>query len=121
MYKRQISPIYKETEKYGNGYRVAYLKGVKSLVEQRKAECEQKRKGLSPEIAKNPDKYRKEYLDMLGWPLNEEPKKFLSITENKIFENENCIFYRMQLELFKGYKFYGILLEHILIIHLLLL
>lgn len=112
MYKSTISSIYEETEKYGNGYRVAYLKGVKSLVEQRKTECEQKRKGLSPEIAKNPDKYRKEYLDMLGWPLNEEPKTILSVTENKIFENENCIFYRMQFELFKGYKFYGILFRH---------
>lgn len=112
MYHTNIFNEYSENEKYGNGYRITYLKGIKRLVEQRKKECLETRQQYTQRILQNQSECRKEYLDMLGWPLNVEPKPILSVTENKIFENDSCVFSRMQFELFEGYQFYGILFRH---------
>ena len=112
MYEKKMSGIYNEPEAYGNGYRFTYMKGLEKLIEQRKDECAKTRKKFTAQITENTEEYRKKYLDMLGWPLNEEKKPILSVTENKIFENEECVFYRMQFEIFADYKFYGILLKH---------
>ncbi|MBQ2136272.1 MAG: hypothetical protein II201_05290, partial [Clostridia bacterium] len=112
MYEKKISGLHSEPEAYGNGYRVTYLSGIEKLIEQRKDECAKKRKNFTAQITENTEEYRKKYIDMLGWPLNEEKKPILSVTENKIFENEECVFYRMQFEIFADYKFYGILLKH---------
>lgn len=112
MYQANIYKEYTEHEKYGNGYRTTYLNGVKKLVEQKQKESLKEREKCTKRILQNKEESRKEYINMLGWPLNEEKKPILSITKNKIFENDFAIYYRMQFELFKGYKFYGILFQH---------
>ena len=112
MYQSKLVNEYKENEKYGNGYRINYLKGIQRVVEQRKQECFQKRATYTEQILQNQEECRKEYLDMLGWPLNAEKSPILSVSENKIFENDSYAFYRMQFELFEGYLFYGILFRH---------
>ncbi|MBQ3817454.1 MAG: dienelactone hydrolase family protein [Clostridia bacterium] len=112
MYFNNSSSPYNETEAYGNGYRVTYLKGIEKLIEERKKDCLKKRIKFGEEIAEDREEYRKKYFDMLGWPLNEEKKPILSVRQNKIFENDTCEYIRMQFELFEGYFFYGILLKH---------
>ena len=112
MYFKNTESFYNETEDYGNGYRITYLKGIEKLIKNRKKECLKKRIAFGKEIASNREEYRKKYFDMLGWPLNEEKKPIISVTENKIFEDEAREIVRMQFELFEGYKFYGILIKH---------
>lgn len=112
MYEKVVTGDYCEAEKYGNGYRKRYLKGIHNVIEQRKAECAEKRTNYTEQILQRAEECREQFKDMLGWPLNEGKRSILGVTENKIFENESCVFYRMQFELFEGYQFYGILFQH---------
>lgn len=112
MYEKNERNLYHENEQYGNGYRVTYLRGIQKLIEARKKECRLNRQQVAQDIVQNREVYRKRYLNMLGWPLNEEKRPILSVSKNKIFEDKECVFYRMQFELFEGYQFYGILFQH---------
>ncbi len=107
-----MGKYYNEPEGYGNGYRVKYLKSLDRLIEQRKTDCEEQRDEFDKNILSNPEKYRKKYYDMLGWPLNEQPQGILSVTEQKTYEDDKILIRRMQFELFDGFFFYGILLRH---------
>ena len=107
-----MGKYYTEREDYGNGYRIKYLKSLDKLLEQRREQCKKQRDGFAKDITAKPDEYRKKYYDMLGWPLNSEPQKIISITEQNTYEDDKIIIRRMQFELFDGFYFYGILFRH---------
>lgn len=100
---------YKERPDYGHGYRKTYIEGLERLLEARRAQCAQNREEFMAAVAQDREGYRRRYLDMLGWPLNEAPHPVLDVIENKMFENEQMVITRMQFEMFAGFKFYGIL------------
>ena len=100
---------YKERPDYGNGYRKTYIEGLETLLAARRAQCAQNRRQFIASVAEEREEYRRQYLDMLGWPLNEPPHPVLDVIENKMFENAEMIITRMQFEVFPGVKFYGIL------------
>ena len=104
--------IYHEEENCGNTYREEYLNGICHLIEKRKEKCRKQRIEYAKKIIQNPDECRKQFVNMLGWPLNCEKEPILNVSKNKIFEDEMSVFYRIQFELFEGYQFYGILLQH---------
>lgn len=104
--------MYTERPDYGNGYRIKYLRGIEEVINQRREECEKTRSEFMKGFSENQEEYRKKYLDMLGWPLNIEPKEILSVTKRLVFEDDKMIIERIQLELFKDYLFYGILFKH---------
>ena len=60
-------------EKRGREYRRAYYDGVVKLIDSKVEEARQIRdRDFSPvAIAENREEYRRKFVDMLGWPLNE--------------------------------------------------
>ena len=76
--------MYTERPDYGNGYRIKYLKGIEEVINQRREECEKNRSEFMRNFSENQEEYRKKYLDMLGWPLNTEPKEIKSVTKRLI-------------------------------------
>ena len=57
----------------GRSYRKAYHEGVVRLIDRKTEEARQTRdRDFSPAaVARDREAFRKKYVDMLGWPLNE--------------------------------------------------
>ncbi len=105
--------MYQEREDYGNGYRVKYLKGLRELVARRREESRQDRAEFVKNLSENPEEYREKYKNMLGWPLNVPPMPVLQVVEIPVYRDEEMEIIRLQLEVFEGLFFYGILFRHV--------
>ncbi len=112
MYQKKIEAIYSEDSSCGNSFRVTYLEGIKKLINDRKKQALMERINFGKQISNDRESYRKQYLDMLGWPLNDQRQPILNVSENLLFENNRYIISRLQFELFEGFWFYGILFRH---------
>ncbi len=104
--------MYQESENYGNNYRACYLEGLKKLVEDRRSSAALSREQFAANIVKNREVYRKQYMDMLGWPLNVQPVPVRSVVETPVYQDADVEITRIQLEIFEGLLFYGILHRH---------
>ncbi len=98
-------------------FREEYDAGLKNLITNRRAELDRIRaERMSPaNIAADREKFRREYLDLLGWPLNEyEEYRKTPMNVRKIPHGENdfAVIWRMQFEILPGLWFYGLFFEH---------
>ena len=112
MYQKIPDPFYRESEDAGNAYRAAYLEGVRALVRERQREAEKARRAFGKTIRADREAARRDFLRMLGWPLDGEARPILSEKEIPVFEDGETIVTRVVLELFPGFPFYGILFRH---------
>ncbi len=112
MYESKITPIYQESQDFGNCYRLDYLRELENLVERKKQEAAEKRIAFGLGIAADREKYRMAYRDMLGWPLNVPAEPIRSVEEIPVYEDEHCVITRVRLEVFEGFRFYGIRFTH---------
>ena len=111
-YEKKIAPLYEEPADAGNGYRSAYLDGIRALLRDRRAEAEAVRHAFGETIRDDREKARRDFRAMLGWPLDESPRPILSVREIPVFEDGGVLITRAVLELFPGFPFYGILFRH---------
>ena len=104
---------YKEEIEKDTPQRQAYVDGLKDFLEQKKSEAKKNRaKFISPKrYRKNPEKYRKVFMQTLGFPLTEKKTAAKLISKTKVTEDERVTVYRMQFSVFGKVKFYGIYLE----------
>ncbi|MBR4941406.1 MAG: hypothetical protein IKZ19_05350 [Clostridia bacterium] len=100
---------YTENQDTGNRYRCEYLSGLKNLLDKMDEEAAAVRRKFAEEILKDPGPARKKLKDMLGWPLNTEPTPVFGAELIPVTETEDSRFFRLQLEVFEGVKFYGVL------------
>ena len=112
MYEKKTEPIYTEARDAGNAFRLQYLQSVHDLVKKKQAESQAKRDAFGANISENRELYRQKYREMLGWPLNTEPEPIRSVEETLIHEDDNCLIWRVQLEVFEDFQFYGIRMIH---------
>lgn len=88
-----------------------YLHGVHDLIARLRSESAAKRaEFINPEsLFENPEKYRRAYYEMLGYPLTEYSKE-LPIPNCKssfVASDDRGDIYRMQIEAIEGLWFYG--------------
>lgn len=102
---------YIEREEAGNSYRTEYYNGVNKLILKKQEEANETRKEFARNIIAKPEEYRQEFIKMLGWPLTEERKPYLSVKETFVTSEENCDIYRVQIEVFEDFWFYGMLFK----------
>lgn len=102
---------YVEPEKYGNSYRTEYFNGVNKLILKKQKEATEKRNLFGSKILSDQEAYRNKFKDMLGWPLNEEPSPYLDVKTEFIADEDDCEIYRVQIEVFEDFWFYGILFK----------
>lgn len=98
-------------------FREEYDRGLKNIIEQRRAELDRIRaERMSPaNIAADREKFRREYIDLLGWPLNEYEEYRKTPMNVRVFlhgENEFAVIRQMQFEVLPGLWFYGLYFEH---------
>ena len=103
---------YKESLDKSKQYKETYLSGIYALIEKLQKESSQKRDEFSKDILNNPQKYRNELKQILGWPLTEKnfPKSIECCSE-ALYEKDGMNVYRMSFEILDGIKLCGILIK----------
>ena len=91
--------------------REEYLDGLNKLIAKLREDSEAKREAyMNPEsYHANPEKYRKDYYEMLGWPLTEYSGNLPIPNVRKVYvaSDDRGDIYRMQIEVLDGLWFYG--------------
>ena len=62
---------YKEEINAANSYREEYLNSIDSIISSRHEEARKMRAGYFEKMKHNMEEYRREFVQMLGWPLTE--------------------------------------------------
>jgi len=104
--------IYTEDFTAANDYRNTYLDSINSYLDGMiTASFEKREQFMKPsEFAADPEKFRLEYIKMLGKPLTEYKKTLPSYEKNFVASDDMCDIYRMLIETMPGFKFYGMLM-----------
>jgi len=106
-----------ESTNKSNKYKEEYLAGFDRIIEQRRRICDRIREEYLPpeKIASSHKKYRRDFVEILGWPLNEyESLKNtpMAVRREVRCEDEYSTAYSMQFEVLPELWFYGLYLEN---------
>ena len=100
---------YKTEPENGNPSRQAYLDGINALLNKLRTESENTRAAYRKDIFDNPEKYRKEFRAMLGWPLTETFSDMPEVKKEFLTETDGVKIYRVTLTLLDCIPFWGLL------------
>ena len=103
---------YIEDKNSGAPYRAQYYETLLQMLEGRRKACDKRRKEHFEAMRANPEKYRREFCEMLGWPLTEYDREMPKVEEHHVFSDDEREISRLVLTLPIGVKFYGILMKH---------
>lgn len=101
--------LYKEDVKVGNVFRQEYRDGIKDLIEKLTTKSKEIRGEKIKEIIADRENCKKEFVKILGWPLEQNDSKIIPKV-NKIFiaKDGDISIYRMQFYVL-DIPFYGLL------------
>ena len=86
-----------------------YLDSFESLIVQKLQKAEKTRTEYASEIFENPEKYRNDLSNLIGWPLNEEKEKVKpTASYEEISDEDDFKIYRIKIEVMKGMQLQGL-------------
>ena len=101
---------YRESESVSLPHKEAYRDGFEKLILRRQQEAEAERLAYARDIFADPERYRREFKAMLGWPLTEgKPELPSEATCKKLAEESGYSIYSMEFEVLEGLILHGIL------------
>jgi len=101
---------YRESESASLPQKEAYRDGFEKLILRRQQEAEAERQAYAQDIFTDPERYRREFRAMLGWPLTEKrPELPPEATCKKLAEEGGYSIYSMEFEVLEGLMLHGIL------------
>ncbi len=104
---------YREENQAAAFAREAYAESLQKLVRQRRMQEDARRTTFAEEILRAPEAARKQFVEMLGWPLTEYvPAQPLQVKSTLLHTEEAAQLQRLQLELWPGFWFEGLLFLH---------
>lgn len=102
--------VYKEERSAAEGYKKTYLDGLENLILRRQKEAAEARRAYIQDIFTEPEKYRKDFIDMLGWPLTQQPDGTVPKAEyRKVTTEDGYDVFSVELEVLEGLKLHGLL------------
>ncbi|MBR5519623.1 MAG: exo-alpha-sialidase [Clostridia bacterium] len=106
---------FQENYKASERFRAEYRDSLNALIAARTASAAEERKSYAAEILAEPERCRKEFRAMLGWPLTEpNPREAPTVTYcEKLTEENGVRVYRMQFDVIGGLKMTGLLFRQI--------
>lgn len=102
----------READSPGNPFRETYVGDLQKLIEQRQHLADRARAAYvtSAKLREDPGKYRADFINMLGWPLNAYTPGDVKLVQSvQVAKTETEEIYRLQLEPLPGLRFYGML------------
>ena len=89
-----------------------YLSGIDAVISRRQQQLSQKRAAYSKDIFTNAEKYRRDFINMLGWPLTDNYKKEPPKARSEQLASENGYrIFRMHFEIIEGLEMSGLYFE----------
>jgi dienelactone hydrolase len=110
FYEKRIIMTYREDTGASESAKKEYLDSILKIIEGRQSDAEKRRKDHSADIFKNPEKYRAELREMLGWPLVDHADTSLP----RLVKSEPLAYFdgyevsRMTFEVLDGLKISGL-------------
>lgn len=90
-------------------YKKEYADGIENIIRQRQKEFENVRREYRKNIFSNQQKYRDEFINMLGWPLvGYDKSEEVKYSSEKISDEEGYSIYRMRFEILEGLQLTGL-------------
>ncbi len=104
---------YSENIEKTSSVKAAYVEDFKALIRKKQLEAEDKRFLHAKDILTNPEAYRTELTEMLGWPLTEyNPAEIPTVAKSeKLAEENRFTIYRMTFEILEGFHMTGLYYE----------
>lgn len=100
---------YTETPEAAASYRNEYADGIGICAASFAEQAEQERKAWAKDIFTDAERYRREFISMLGKPLCGKFPKAKLIEKSYMAEMDGCSVYRVVTEALPGVPFYGLL------------
>lgn len=96
----------------GDRYRQEYADSITRLIEKKANEAYKIREDFMPpeKLIQNADHYRNEYLKMIGYPFDLDSDKAPKCETEYVGEDDMCKLYRLSIEVFEDFRFYGVLM-----------
>ena len=112
---REMNKVYYKEEIVQNtDYREQYIATLDEFLAEEHKRAAKKRDFMNPKkYIKNAEKYRKLFVEFLGFPLNIKNVKPKLVEKKFVSQDGNVNIYRMQFLFFDKIKFYGIWFEQI--------
>lgn len=92
----------------GNKYREEYLGSINSFIEKKYAETDDVRSEYMKDIVGNQEKYREEYIKMLGQPVLQYPDHIPGAKWEHMGMDDFCNIYYVQIETMPDFWFFGV-------------
>ena len=100
---------YQEPIETAKPYKEAYLAGLNRLIEEKQAQAADARRAYAADIFTDPERYRNDLRQMLGWPLTQpRPAELPPVTAEKLSEEDGYTVYRLQIEVLPGVTLAGL-------------
>lgn len=95
----------------GDRYRQEYSDSIKRFIEKKAEKAYETREKFMPakKLVENPEFYRNEYLKMIGFPFDMKSDSVPKVETEYVGEDDMSKIYRLSVEVFEDFKFYGIL------------
>ncbi len=103
---------YKEEKEKGNEYREKYVSSIEKMIKELQKSADDRRALHFEEMIKNPDEYRAELKQTLGWPLTDYDSEIPDAVMELVHSEESVHIYRVLIELPIGITFYGMFFKH---------
>ena len=105
---------YTEEKAASDIYKQEYVHGITHIIEERQKQAEKARETNFQNILSDPERYREELKQMLGWPLTKNDKRTSpAVMATKLSEEDGYRIYRMQVEIMEGFTMTGLYFEMI--------
>lgn len=104
-----MAEYYTEAEDIAFEYRKNYLDSLTNLIKVKQAEKNKKRVENFTKNLNNIEGLRKEFKEMLGWPLNDTVDHKPSMRLEYVGKDSEVYIYRAFVDVFENYSYYGIL------------
>ena len=105
--------LYTEDFSAADSYRQAYSDSLYAFIAAKRTDSAAVRDAFMPPeaYARDPESFRRRYVEMLGAPLTEYAYSVVSGKEDYVATDDLCRITRVTLEIFPGFHFYGMLME----------
>lgn len=103
---------YREDARASELYKKNYLKGIEQVIAKREREALEERINYTKDIFTNPEKYREDLKEMLGWPLTEKCVRLKPVAQfEKLSEEEGFDLYRVTIQVLEEFEITGLLFQ----------